>query len=64
MKPLRLRLTMVYEFDWLAEELRDRDADALVQNFLKDPHAFLNLESPEWDEVIIVDVEDVTDADS
>lgn len=55
---------MVYEFDWVSEALLPTDADRLVNNFLKDPAAFLNLESPEWDETIIVDVEDVTDADS
>lgn len=57
----RLQLTMVYEFDWAADELKGSDADRLVENFLKDPYGFLNLESPEWDETIFVNVEDVTD---
>lgn len=64
MKSRRVRLTMVYEFDWASEALLGTDADRLVENFLKDPYAFLNLESPEWDETIVVDVEDVTNEDS
>lgn len=60
----RIRMTMVYEFDWVSEEFSPTDADRLVENFLADPYAFLNLESPEWDETIVVDVEDVTDEDS
>lgn len=59
----RLRLTMVYDFSWASDELNPSDVDALVNNFLKDPYSFLNLESPEWDETIYVDVEDVTDDD-
>lgn len=57
----RLRLTMVYDFSWASDELKPSDVDALLNNFLKDPYAFLNLESPEWDETIYVDVEDITD---
>lgn len=59
----RIRMTMVYEFDWQAEEMREKDVDTLVRNFLADPYAFLNLENPQWDETIVVDVEDVTDED-
>lgn len=61
MEPRRLRMTMVHEFDWASEALLGTDADALVLNFLKDPHTFLNLESPEWDETIVVDIEDITE---
>jgi hypothetical protein len=54
---------MVYDFSWASDELNPSDVDALVNNFLKDPYSFLNLESPEWDETIYIDVEDVTDDD-
>lgn len=57
----RLRLTMVYEFDWEASMLLGTDVDRLVENFLKDPYAFLNLESPQWDETIVIGVEDISD---
>ena len=64
LKPLRLRMTMVYEFDWVSEALLGTDVDRLIENFLKDPAAFLNLENPEWDETIVIDMEDVTNEDS
>lgn len=57
----RLQLTMVYEFAWAADELKGSDADRLAGEFLKDPYGFLNLEFPEWDEIIYVNIEDVTD---
>lgn len=56
----RLRMTMVYEFSWSSDVLREQDVDRLVENFLQDPYGFLNLESPEWDEKIIIDVEDIS----
>jgi hypothetical protein len=51
---------MTYEFDWVSEALSPTDLNRLIDNFLADPAAFLNLEFPEWDEEIIVDIEDVT----
>lgn len=58
----RLRLTMVHEFDWESEEFSETDADRLVQNFLRDPAGFMALDSLAFDEIILVDVEDISDA--
>ena len=60
----RVRMMMVYDFTWSGGPLTEEHVQNLVSNFMKDPYAFLNLEYPEWDEKIILDVEDITDADS
>lgn len=57
----RLRMTMVYDFSWASEELRQEDVDRLVRNFLENPRGFLNLDFPEWDETIVVGVEDISE---
>lgn len=57
----RLRLTMVYDFSWASAELTQENVDELVKNFLADPRAFLNLDFPEWDETIVVGVEDISE---
>lgn len=57
----RLRLTMVYEFSWSKDELTEEDSDNLVKNFLEDPRGFLNLDFPEWDETVLVQVEDISE---
>lgn len=57
----RLRMTMVYDFSWASPELTQENVDELVKNFLADPRGFLNLEFPEWDETIVVGVEDISE---
>jgi len=57
----RLRMTMVYEFSWSLDTLTEDDVHRLVENFLGNPRAFLNLDYPEWDEEILVDVQDITE---
>lgn len=57
----RVRMTVLYEFTWSGETLNSETVDAMARNFLADPAGFMNLESPEWDEVVIVDFEDVTE---
>lgn len=52
---------MVYDFSWSSDILSQQDVDRLVSNFLEDPRAFLNLEYPEWDETIVVGVEDISE---
>lgn len=52
---------MVYDFSWASPELTQENVDELVKNFLEDPRAFLNLEYPEWDETIVVGVEDISE---
>lgn len=55
----RLRLTVIHEFDYHGE-LTEEAVNRLTQNFLKDPTEFLHPHELEWDEVLIVDVEDIT----
>lgn len=57
----RLRMTVVYDFSWALDEVTEEHADRLVQNFLADPRGFMNLEFPEWDEQVVVAVEDITE---
>lgn len=60
----RLRLTVVHEFDWTGKDVTVEDIDRLVNNFLKDPTSFLALDSLGFDEKVMVDVEDISNADS
>lgn len=56
----RVRMTLVYEFDYIGE----LDADTvtiLVDNFYRDPTAFIA--DPAWDESILVAIDDITDED-
>lgn len=57
----RVRMTVVYEFTWAGGQLEAKHVDDMAKNFLADPAGFMNLESPEWDEMVLVDFEDVTD---
>lgn len=57
----RLRMTMVYDFSWASHELTQQNIDELVSNFLEDPRGFMNLDYPEWDETVLVQVEDVSE---
>lgn len=57
----RVRMTVVYDFTWSGGELTNHDVDRMAANFLQDPAGFMNLESPEWDETVLVDFEDVTE---
>lgn len=52
---------MVYDFSWASDELEQEDINSLVRNFLADPRAFLNLDFPEWDETVLVGVEDISE---
>lgn len=60
----RVRMTMVFEFDYLGEMDMDA-ADRLAHNFYTDPTAFVA--DPEWSDILIVDVQavdqEVTDND-
>lgn len=57
----RLRMTMVYDFSWSSDILSKEDIDRLVNNFLYDPRGFMNLDYPEWDETIVVGVEEISE---
>jgi hypothetical protein len=57
----RLRMTMVYDFSWASDELTQNDVNQLAENFLEDPRGFLNLDYPEWDETVVVQVEEVNE---
>lgn len=57
----RLRMTMVYDFSWSSDILSQEDIDRLVGNFLEDPRGFMNLDYPEWDETVLVQVEDISE---
>jgi len=52
---------MVYDFSWSSDILSQEDIDRLVHNFLEDPRGFLNLDFPEWDETVLVQVEDISE---
>jgi hypothetical protein len=54
-------MTMVYDFSWASAELTQQNVDELVSNFLEDPRGFLNLDFPEWDETVLVQVEDISE---
>jgi len=56
----RLRMTVVYEFDYYGE-VDDIVAIQLVNDFTKDPTSFLHPDEPQWDETLIIDIEDITD---
>lgn len=50
----------MFEFDYL-DEVTEQKSDFLVRNFLKDPTGFLHPQELEWDEVLLVDIEDITE---
>jgi hypothetical protein len=52
---------MVYDFSWASDELTQNDVNQLAENFLEDPRGFLNLDYPEWDETVVVQVEEVNE---
>jgi hypothetical protein len=54
----RVRMTMVYEFDYHGE-LSEDAVDRLHDNFMKDPTGFLHPHELEWDEIIVVDFTEV-----
>lgn len=51
----RLRLTMVFEFDYHGE-LSEDSVNRLAENFLADPTAFVHPHELECDETLIVDI--------
>jgi hypothetical protein len=56
-----MRLTVVYEFDYLVDQVTEEMATRLVHNFSVDPTGFLHPTELEVDEELIVQVEDITD---
>lgn len=54
----RLRMTVVYEFDYTGD-LDSAAIDRLHHNFMGDPTSFLHPHELEWDELLIVDFEDI-----
>lgn len=56
----RVRMTIVHEFDYHGD-LTMEAADRLCANFMSDPTAFLHPHELEWDEVLLIDLEDITD---
>lgn len=58
----RLRLTVLYEFDYHGE-VDETTMARLINNFATDPTGFLHPSELEIDETLVVDVEDVTDGD-
>lgn len=59
----RLRLTMVFEFDYHGN-LVEATVDRLAENFLKDPTNFIHPDELEWDEVLVVDIQNITEEDN
>lgn len=55
----RLRMTVVYEFDYTGN-IVPAAIDRMHANFLADPTSFLHPHELEWDEVLVVDFEDIT----
>lgn len=56
----RLRMTVVFEFDYHGD-VSEVTVDRLTENFLKDPEGFIHPYELEFDEVLIVDIEDITE---
>lgn len=52
-------MTLVYEFDYLADEITEDRVNILARNFFEDPTSFVH--PLEIDEVLIVAVEDITE---
>lgn len=52
-------MTLVYEFDYLVHKVGPEQADRLVENFTNDPTGFIH--PLEWDEQMIVSIEDITE---
>jgi hypothetical protein len=57
---LRVRMTMVYEFDYLAPKLGSQQVHNLAENFLDHPTEFLHPKELEVDEVLMFSFEDIT----
>lgn len=55
----RIRMTLVYEFDYLVHKMGAEQADRLVENFTSDPTAFIH--PLECDEQLMVAIEDITE---
>lgn len=53
-------MTMIYEFDYVGNVDMDV-ADRLAQNFWQDPTGFVH--PMEWDETLLVDIQEVEDND-
>jgi hypothetical protein len=57
----RMRLTVIYEFDYLVHKLGSEQGDRLIENFLKDPTGFLHPTELEVNEELVVAIEDITE---
>jgi len=55
----RVRMTLVFEFDYLVNKMGSEQADILVENFTNDPTAFIH--PLECDEELMVAIEDITE---
>lgn len=55
----RVRMTLVFEFDYLVNKMGAEQADILVENFTNDPTAFIH--PLEIDEELFVHIEDITE---
>lgn len=60
----RLQLTVVFEFDYLVHKVGAEQIDRLIANFLDHPTEFLHPKELEIDEVLLVNIEDVTEEDN
>ena len=56
-------MTVVYEFDYMGDIKQDA-IDRLHTNFLADPTSFLHPHELEWDEILVVDFEDITEEET
>lgn len=57
----RLQLTVVFEFDYLVHKLGAEQIDRLVENFIDHPTEFLHPKELEIDEVLMVNIQDITE---
>jgi hypothetical protein len=57
----RVRMTVVFEFDYLVHKLGAEQIDRLATNFLDHPTEFLHPSELEIDETLLVHFEDITE---